>query len=433
MSGATTAAAPFRPLLAEENDIQKLHRDMSMPKSPQPTRDHYKIVILGGGSAGLTIAARLKRALPSADFDVAIVEPSTTHDYQPLWTLVGGGVCRKEISRRAESKYIPAGAAWIQDKVAEIRGAENKIVTAGGRSVGYDYLVVALGIKILWDGIPGLKESLGNNGVCSNYSYDTVDYTWECIRNFRGGTAIFTMPGTPVKCGGAPQKIMYLADEAFRKQGVRDNSRVVYVSALKQIFAIERYRKTLEAVIARKGLETKFQHEVTAIDGPAHKATVVNKETGESGEMQFDMMHVTPPMGPPDAIRNSDIADAAGWADVDKYTLRSTKFANVYAAGDCINAPCAKTGAAVRKQAPVVVANLTAQMKSLEPSAKYDGYGSCPLVTGYGKLVMAEFGYDGSILESFPFDQSKERWSMYQVKRHLLPQLYWNGMLKGRA
>lgn len=406
---------------------------MIMPTSPQASRDHYRIVILGGGSAGLTIAARLKRTLSKGEYDVAIVEPSATHDYQPLWTLVGGGVCRKEVTRRAESRYIPAGAAWIQDKAAEIRGAENRIVTASGQSIGYDFLVVALGIRILWDGIPGLKETLGSNGVCSNYAYETAEYTWECIRNFKGGTAIFTMPGTPVKCGGAPQKIMYLADDAFRKQGVRDKSRVIYVSPQKQIFAIERYRKPLEEVIARKGLEMQFQHELTSVDGPNRKATIVDKQTGQAAEMSFDMMHVTPPMGPPEAVAASDIADAHGWADVDKYTLQSTKFANVFAAGDCINAPCAKTGAAVRKQAPVVVANLAARMRSKGPAAKYDGYGSCPLVTGYGSLILAEFGYDGAIQESFPIDQSKERWSMYMLKRHLLPQLYWHGMLRGRA
>jgi len=406
---------------------------MITPTSPQAVKDHYRIVILGGGSAGLTIAARLKRALSKAELDVAIVEPSTTHDYQPLWTLVGGGVCRKEVTRRAEARYVPKGAAWIQDKVAEIRGGENRIVTASGQSIGYDFLVVALGIRILWDGIPGLKETLGKNGVCSNYAYETVEYTWDCIKNFKGGTAVFTMPGTPVKCGGAPQKIMYLADDAFRKQGVRDKSRVVYVTPLKHIFAIERYRKPLEEVIARKGLEMQYQHELTAIDGPNRKATIVDKQTGQSAEIQFDMIHVTPPMGPPEPVAASDIADASGWFDVDKYTMRSTKFANVFAAGDCINAPCAKTGAAVRKQAPVVVANLVAAMRSKEPAAKYDGYGSCPLVTGYGSLILAEFGYDGAIQESFPIDQSKERWSMYMLKRHLLPQLYWHGMLKGRA
>lgn len=406
---------------------------MITPTSPQATKDHYRIVILGGGSAGLTIAARLKRALSKAEFDVAIVEPSATHDYQPLWTLVGGGVCRKEVTRRSEAQYIPRGAAWIQDKVAGIRGGENRIVTASGQSIGYDFLVVALGIRILWDGIPGLKETLGKNGVCSNYAYETVEYTWDCIRNFQGGTAIFTMPGTPVKCGGAPQKIMYLADDAFRKQGVRDKSRVVYVTPQKQIFAIERYRKPLEEVIARKGLEMQYQHELTAIDGPNRKATIVDKQTGQSAETHFDMIHVTPPMGPPEPVAASDIADAGGWVDVDKYTMRSTKFANVFAAGDCINAPCAKTGAAVRKQAPVVVANILAAMRSKEPAAKYDGYGSCPLVTGYGSLILAEFGYDGAIQESFPIDQSKERWSMYMLKRHLLPQLYWHGMLKGRA
>lgn len=406
---------------------------MPSPTPAEKIRNHYKIVILGGGTAGLSVASRLKRTLASKDFDVAIIEPAATHDYQPLWTLVGGGVCKKEESRRAEADYIPAGADWVQEKVAAIQPDQNTIVTSSGRSITYDYLVVGLGIKINWDGIPGLQETIGKNNVCSNYSYDQAEYTWSCIKNFKGGTAIFTMPGTPVKCGGAPQKIMYLADDAFRRQGVRDKARVIYVSPQKQIFAVEKYRKTLEQVIARKQLEMQFGHELVAIDGPAHKATVVDKATGQTSEIAFDMIHVTPPMGPMDVIKQSPLADAGGWADVDKYTMQSTKFANVFALGDCINAPCAKTGAAVRKQSPVVVQNLVSLMAGKPPEAKYNGYGSCPLVTGYGRLVLAEFGYDGAVLESFPFDQSKERWSMYQLKRHLLPQLYWHGMLKGRA
>ena len=406
---------------------------MISPASSQNTRNHFKIVILGGGTAGLSVASRLKRTLPAKDFDVAIVEPSSTHDYQPLWTLVGGGVCKKEESRRQEVNYIPAGAAWIKEKVATIQPDSNTIVTDSGKSITYDYLIVGLGIKIIWDGIPGLKETIGKNNVCSNYSYDIAEYTWDCIKNFKGGTAIFTMPGTPVKCGGAPQKIMYLADDAFRRQGVRDKSKVVYVTPQKQIFAVEKYRKTLDAVIARKGLEMQFGHELTAIDGPAKTAKVLDKATGQATEMGFDMIHVTPPMGPMDVIKNSPLADDVGWLAVDKYTMQSTKFANVFGLGDCINAPCAKTGAAVRKQSPVVVRNLISLIQGKPVDAKYDGYGSCPLVTGYGRLVMAEFGYDGAILETFPFDQSKERWSMYQLKRHLLPQLYWQGMLKGRA
>ena len=406
---------------------------MISPASSQNTRNHFKIVILGGGTAGLSVASRLKRTLPAKDFDVAIVEPSSTHDYQPLWTLVGGGVCKKEESRRQEVNYIPAGAAWIKEKVATIQPDTNTIVTDSGKSITYDYLIVGLGIKIIWDGIPGLKETIGKNNVCSNYSYDIAEYTWDCIKNFKGGTAIFTMPGTPVKCGGAPQKIMYLADDAFRRQGVRDKSKVVYVTPQKQIFAVEKYRKTLDAVIARKGLEMQFGHELTAIDGPAKTAKVLDKATGQATEMGFDMIHVTPPMGPMDVIKNSPLADDVGWLAVDKYTMQSTKFANVFGLGDCINAPCAKTGAAVRKQSPVVVRNLISLIHGKPVDATYDGYGSCPLVTGYGRLVLAEFGYDGAILESFPFDQSKERWSMYQLKRHLLPQLYWHGMLKGRA
>jgi len=391
----------------------------------------HQILIVGGGAAGLTVASQLQRARP--ELQITILEPSSHHDYQPGWTLVGAGVFSLDETRRDEAGLIPPGVTWIREAAAGFDPTAAVVHTSTGRRLGYDVLIVATGIRLCWERVRGLPEALGSQGITSNYRRDLLPYTWKTIQEFSGGNALFTFPQTPIKCAGAPQKIMYLADDAFRKQGVRDKSRVIYVSPQKQIFAIERYRKPLEEVIARKGLEMQFQHELTSVDGPNRKATIVDKQTGQAAEMSFDMMHVTPPMGPPEAVAASDIADAHGWADVDKYTLQSTKFANVFAAGDCINAPCAKTGAAVRKQAPVVVANLAARMRSKGPAAKYDGYGSCPLVTGYGSLILAEFGYDGAIQESFPIDQSKERWSMYMLKRHLLPQLYWHGMLRGRA
>jgi sulfide:quinone oxidoreductase len=395
------------------------------------TKSHYKILVVGGGTAGITVAAQLRRKLQT--YDQAIVEPSQKHYYQPLWTLVGAGVFPKQQSERAESAFIPRGAAWIQEPVAEFRPAENAIVTSSGRTITYDYLVVALGIQIDWGKIPGLAEGLGRNGLCSNYSYQHVDYTWECIRNFRGGTALFTMPSTAVKCGGAPQKIMYLADDHFRRAGVRDRSQVIFASAQSTLFAVEKYRRTLEQVVARKAIDLRLQHNLVELRPDQKEAVFEHLATHERITIPYDLAHVTPPMSAPQVIQQSPLAGPAGWAEVDKFTLQHPRFPNVFPIGDCSGLPTSKTGAAIRKQAPVVVRNLLSAMRGETLTARYDGYTSCPIVTGYGKLVLAEFDYEGQPQETFPVDQSKERLSMYLLKAYGLPRLYWDGMLRGRA
>lgn len=391
---------------------------------------HHQVVIVGGGTAGISVAARLTNGMFNKR-DVAVIEPADTHYYQPLWTLVGGGVVPKEITGRPMKSVIPKRVHWIKDAVAEFEPDKNMIRTREGRIITYDWLVVAAGLQINWDKIPGLKEGVTKNGVCSNYSYETVDSTWQNIKNFKGGTAIFTMPSGAVKCGGAPQKIMYLADETFRRNGVRKGSTVMFTSTLPNIFAVDRYRKTLEEIIQRKQIVCHFREELIEIFGDRREAVFRNLDSGETISRSYDMLHVTPPMGPPTFIAKSSLADKDGWVDVDRENLQHKKFPNVFSIGDCSNLPTSKTGAAIRKQAPVLVGNLIAAMSSQKMSGKYDGYTSCPLVTGYGKLVMAEFDYDKKPEETFPIDQSKERWSMWLVKRYLLPQLYWHGMLKG--
>ncbi|HEX5102883.1 MAG TPA: FAD/NAD(P)-binding oxidoreductase, partial [Pirellulaceae bacterium] len=398
---------------------------------PTEYKDQYEVLIVGGSTAGITVAAQLRRKLRS--YDLAIVEPAAKHYYQPLWTLVGAGVFRKEWSERAQSAFIPPGADWIQESVAEFHPDENAVVTTAGRKIGYEHLVVALGIQIDWGKIPGLKEGLGSNGLCSNYSYQHVDYTWDCIRNFRGGTALFTMPNTAVKCGGAPQKIMYLAEDHFRRSGVRDESQVIFASAQGSLFAVEKYRKTLEKIVERRGIETRFGHNLVELRPDAKEAIFEHLGTHERVVIPYDMAHVTPPMSAPDVIKQSPLANSGGWVDVDKFTLQHPRFANVFALGDCSGLPTSKTGAAIRKQAPVVVKNLLAAREQQPLTATYDGYTSCPIVTGYGRLILAEFDYEGKPQETFPFDQSKERLSMYLLKAYALPRLYWDGMLRGRA
>jgi sulfide:quinone oxidoreductase len=395
-------------------------------------KDHYEILVIGGGTGGLSVAARL-RDRPDPP-EVAILEPSEKHYYQPLWTLVGGGVFPREESMRDEADFIPAGVEWIREGAAAVDPEHNEVTTTAGRAIAYEFLVVAPGMQLDWEKIPGLADSVGRpgTGVVSNYSYETVSATWEAIRAFRGGAAVFTEPTTPVKCGGAPQKIMYLAEDAFRRAGVREKSTVRFFNAKPTLFTSPYYTPMLAQLCRERGMEVHLEHELRELRPDAREAVFRDLAAGEDLVVRYDLIHVTPPMSAPDFVKASPLANADGWVDVDRHTLRHVRYANVFALGDASSLPTSKTGAAIRKQAPVLVENLLAARAGCPPEAVYDGYTSCPVVTGYGKLILAEFDYSKNPTESFPFDQSRERYSMYALKAYALPRMYWHGMLRGR-
>jgi len=401
--------------------------------------DHYQVLIVGGGSAGITVAAQLcnEENAPS----VGIIEPSEVHYYQPIWTLVGGGVFDRDISKRQEADFIPDGADWIKEYAARFDPENNTVTTEDGATIGYDYLVVAPGIQLDWDKIPGLKESVGQpgTGVVSNYTYETVPQTWTTLQQLEpGDKALFTQPSTPIKCGGAPQKIMYLTADYLRKEGILDEVSVEFFSPGTVVFGVTEFARTLKKVIDRYGIDFHLQEELVELRPDAKEAVFqVIGGDGAPGKkvVEYDMIHVTPPQSAPDFIKQSPIANDDGWVDVDKLTLQHNRFENIFSLGDAAGTPNAKTGAAVRKQAPVVVQNLLQLMRegAITEPKEYHGYSSCPLVTGYGKLVLAEFDYDNNPDPSFTFDTTQERYSMYALKAYGLPEMYWHGMLRGRA
>jgi sulfide:quinone oxidoreductase len=395
----------------------------------------HRIVIVGGGTAGISVAARLRRA---GQEDVAVVEPAAHHYYQPLWTLVGGGRAPLKESARPESSVMPQGVRWLQDSVREIDPDGQVVVTAAGVAVGYEYLVVCPGLQLDWGEVPGLAGTLGRNGVSSNYTYDLAPKTWEMVKPMRRGTAVFTMPSGPIKCAGAPQKIAYLAADWWRKRGVLSDIHVVLVLPTPAMFGVPEFSRVLDQVAKRYGIDVRLRHEMVEVNPDAQEVVLADRREGADNKisLHYDFLHAVPPQSAPDWVKQSPLTDGTplGYVAVDKHTHQHTRYPNVFSLGDAGNTPNSKTGAAIRKQAPVVVANLLAAMANKELAASYDGYASCPLTTARNKMLLAEFDYTMKPTPTFPLiDTQKERYDMWLLKRYGLPAMYWNLMLKGLA
>lgn len=396
---------------------------------------HHQILIIGGGAAGIATASSLMAR--DASLDIAIIDPADVHYYQPGWTLVGAGVFRPESTARTLASLIPRGVQWIKAAVAGFSPEANALTLDNGRTLSYEQLVVCPGLKLDWAAIDGLSDTLGANGVTSNYRYDLAPYTWQLVQQLKQGRALFTQPPMPIKCAGAPQKALYLSCDHWLRAGLLGLIDARFYNAGAVLFGVADYVPALMSYIERYEIDLQFSHRLVAVDGPGKRATFVRSLADGSSETvveAFDMLHVVPPQVAPDFIRGSALADAAGWVEVDPATLQHRRFANIHSLGDVANTSNAKTAAAARKQAPVVANNLLVALGRRKRLAHYDGYGSCPLTVARGKIVLAEFTYGGKLAPSFPswlLDGRKPTRLAWWLKERILPPLYWRGMLKG--
>ncbi|KAG1048651.1 hypothetical protein G6F43_008975 [Rhizopus delemar] len=392
----------------------------------------FRVVVVGGGPGGLSVSSTISNLLGKNQ--VAVIEPSNKHYYQPLWTYVGSGLKDFNESFKPMAEVMPTNAEWIQDKVTTFDPENNTLRLADGQTVGYDYLVVAAGIQVNWDNIKGLKEALGKDGVTSNYDIDSVQKTYKFLQEFKGGNALFTFPTTPLKCPGAPTKITFLAEEVFRLTGVRDKTNVIYNHGGTQIFGIEYFAHAIEKLADERGIKRNFLHELVEINADNHQAIFKdNSKNGELKTFEYDFIHVAPPQGPPDFIKESKLADANGWVDVNKDTLRHNKYNNIFALGDCSSLPTSKTAAAITGESGVLKHNLIADLQGKKvEQAVYDGYSSCPMILSRDRLILTEYsGYTSKPLETFPFDQRKLSKVSQYMNKEIIPFIYWNGLLTG--
>lgn len=398
------------------------------------TEKHHQhdVVIVGAGSGGIALAASLLKRQPK--LDIAIIEPSDKHYYQPAWTLVGAGEYDINDSVRPMHAVMPNKAQWIRAAVSSFNPELNTLTCDSGETVGYQHLVVAAGLALLWDAIPGLQETLGKNGVTSNYSAQHAPYTWELVKNFQGGTALFTMPMVPIKCAGAPQKALYLSASHWEERGILNKAHIEFHNAGGALFSVPAFVPNLEKQMASYHAQVNLGSQLVKVDGEHKRAWFEQKDASGSTitlEKTFDLLHVVPPQKPHAFIKASSLANADGWVEVDQYTLQHVRYANVFALGDCMSAPNSKTAAAIRKQVVVVAENLQALRANRALPSRYDGYSACPITVGRGQLILAEFGYNGVLMPTFGKDPLPPRKAGWWMKKHLFPAVYWRLMLKG--
>ncbi|MFB2553472.1 TIGR01244 family sulfur transferase [Ensifer soli] len=394
------------------------------------------VLIVGAGAAGIATAASLLKRRQC--LNIVLVDPSERHAYQPGWTMVGGGIFKPEDTVRPMRDLIPEGVKWEKASVAEFEPDHDRVVVSGGRRISYRMLVVAPGIRLNWSAIEGLEDSLGRNGVTSNYRYDTAPYTWSLVQNLKGGRALFTQPPMPIKCAGAPQKAMYLSGDHWFRQGRIKDISIQFHNAGPVLFGVKDYVPALMEYVKKYRATLNFGSRLLAVDGSRKEARFANTAadgTVTEETVGFDMIHVCPPQVAPDVVRNSPLANQAGWIEVDEASLQHKRYPNVFSLGDAAGTSNAKTAAAARKQAPIVAENVLAVLDGTSMPAAYDGYGSCPLTVERGKIVLAEFGYGGRLLPTFPtwiIDGTRPSSLAWYLKAEALPPIYWHGMLKGR-
>lgn len=407
------------------------------------------VVVVGAGTGGIMLASQFMK---KGQANVMIIDPAEYHYYQPAWTLVGANTYDFEKTRKRMADVIPTGVKWVREFVDKLDPDNNKLTLKGGIEIKYDFLVLSPGVVMDYSQIEGLEAALETDSVCSNY----VDprKTWEVLKNFKGGNALFTQPNTPIKCGGAPQKTAYMSADYLRKTGMKSKTNIIYATPGTVIFGIKPIRETLEKVLVRHDVHFKPYYIPVKIDSINKRVTfkyrkegaqveidqkIEEKDLGDQlVEIPYDMLHIAPPQVAPEFIRASPLTNEAGWVDVDKETLQHVKYKNIFGIGDAAGLPTAKTGAAIRKQVPVVVDSLVRLLNDQSISEKkYDGYSSCPIVTGYGKMVLAEFDYDGNFIPDPQLkkllikDSSKEHWRLWMLKKYILPYLYWKKIIKG--
>lgn len=415
---------------------------VALGNAVQPTikkvKTSAKIVIIGAGAAGLTAASKLDRRLDGAK--ITIIDAQEENNYQPGFTLIGAGLKPANYTKSNTSDYIPKNVTWVKENVAQIDPDSNKVVTLGGKTFEYDYLVVATGLSFGFNEIEGMDISLiGKEGIACIYPSPEAAYaSWKVMSDFtdKGGVGIFHRPKTEMKCAGAPIKYTCLTEDYLVRKGTKSKSEIIFNAQNKTLFSVPIISERIRMLWLERDIKFNYDRELIAID-PGKKIATFSTPEGND-EMKYDMIHVVPPMYAPDAVRYSPLAwqtgnwAKEGWMEVDKSTLRHLRYRNVFGVGDIAGVPKGKTGASVKWQVPVAVDHLVADIEGVTSNSIYNGYTSCPLLTRLGRAMLIEFDYNNNLTPSFPgiISPLEEQWISWVMKTTSLQPNY-KAMMRG--
>ena len=430
-----------------------------------------KILIIGGGLAGISTAARLVNTLSNPD--ITIIEPNPKSvTYQPGNTLVAAGIYTKADIDYDTKDFLPKGVTLLKDRAIDFNPEANKVALESGETLTYDFLIVAAGLTLDFGAIKGLEEIgdaysvgdaskilkvFGDSGIASVYNVDSAVAMWDQMQKFiqkakdgKKVKGVFSDPNTAIKCGGAPKKVMYLTNSRLNEAKARANAELSYYADGGKLFGVKEYADAIEKQFIARDMKWNFNHNLISVD-IANKVATFDKHWQEKGtydkdleeyemitkhlnvEVPFDFLHITPPQKAPNEIGKSAIGSAKGWVPVNKETLQHVKYNNIFALGDIAAVPMGKTGGTVRKQYKVLVDNLVSVMEGKEPVARFDGYTVCPLITDIGKVMLAEFDWTSKPTPTFPLDPTQERYIWWLLKFYLLKPMTQYGMLSGKA
>src|SRR6056297_1215626 len=403
-------------------------------------RTSAHVVIVGAGAAGLALANRLSRSLEGAR--LTIIDPRERHVYQPGLTLVATGIWNTPKVVDRNSDYMPRDVNWVKAQVVEYDPDANAVVTDTGERIAYDYLLIATGLQLDFAAIEGMHpELIGREGIgCVYDNPEHATRTWSMIDSLvnNGGVGLFTRGPGGIKCAGAPLKVTMLTEDLLRRSGRRDAVQMIYNSPSAGLFSQPDINSFLKQHFPERDIALNWHHRLKGIEPEARRATFATPE-GDV-RIDYDFIHVVPPMRAPDPLFHSPLAWQSGpfaddgrWLEVDRHTLRHPRYPNVFGAGDCVGTPIGKTAASVKAQVPVVAHNLAQVIQGRQEDARYEGYTSCPLITEKGKAILVEFDYELKMVPSFPFiDPLREHWAPWVMKDRMLHGAY-NAMLRGRV